>query len=138
MRNNPKKLISTLPPEVSLLLLCLRSKDQSELRSLLNVVSVEQWQTILNLAGHYGVAPILHYRLEYYGVALPDEIARALKQAYLWNTAHNLRIDHELTRILHLMQAHHIPVILLKGVYLASFIYADLGLRTMTDPHFAP
>ena len=133
MRNNPKTLISALPPEVSLLLLCLRSKDQSELRSQLNAVSVEQWQTILKLAGHYGVAPILHHRLEYYDVALPDEIARALKQAYLWNTAHNLRIDHELTRILHLMQAHNIPVILLKGVYLASFIYADLGLRTMAD-----
>ena len=93
------------------------------------------WPEILNLAQRHGVAPLLYYRLKNVGLQeiVPEQTFQALQQAYLSNAARNMRLYHELGQILTVLHERNIPVIVLKGAYLAEAVYDNIALRTMTD-----
>ena len=102
--------------------------------SLNNIQSIN-WPKLFHLAQRHGVAPQLYYRLKASGLQdiVPLEIFQPLHQTYLRNVARNMRLYHELARILGLLNQHKIPVIILKGAYLAKAVYGNIALRTMAD-----
>lgn len=95
----------------------------------------DRWVDIARLAGRLGVAPLLHRQLiQRAGAAnLPAEVAADLRSIYYKCHADNAHLFHQLSGVLSRFEAAGIPVILLKGAYLADVVYMDPGVRPMGD-----
>ncbi len=66
-------------------------------------------------------------------MGLSAENLRSFEKDYgLWSIVSRLRVP-ALTSALEALERSHIPVAVLKGVYLAQSVYGDPGLRIMTD-----
>ena len=65
--------------------------------------------------------------------AVPDFILAELRQAYLHNLAINLQRFHYFGIALRALAEARVPVIVLKGGYLAEAVHGDIGLRVMSD-----
>ncbi|CAK0754783.1 conserved hypothetical protein [Gammaproteobacteria bacterium] len=103
--------------------------------AILTGLSQEEWNSLLSLANAQGISPLLFHRLKKRGLqsAVPPEIWQKLNQRYLSNIARNLRLYAELDQIVQWLSAEQIPVIPLKGIYLAQVVYQNIGLRAMGD-----
>ncbi|MGH2523876.1 MAG: nucleotidyltransferase domain-containing protein [Anaerolineales bacterium] len=78
-----------------------------------------------------GLAPLLHYRLEGWGAALPDPKAHAkLTFARKVEEARQVALRAQLAEVLARLP---VPPIVLKGAYLAEKVYPAPGLRPMND-----
>lgn len=101
----------------------------------LAVLSPEQWQAFMVLAAAQRVRPLLWHRLKQKRLveALPGEAGALLNDFFMMNTAKNLRRYAELRSLLTVLHAEGIPVILLKGIYLADAVYGQIGFREMCD-----
>ena len=78
-----------------------------------------------------GLAPLLHYRLEQAGRALPDPRAQAkLTFSRQAEVARQAAGQAQLSEVLALLPT---PPIVLKGAYLADQVYPAPGLRPMND-----
>jgi len=97
--------------------------------------SFEIWSKALNLAISCYIVPFLFYKLKEKECLhlLPKEIKEAFYKEYIFNTARNLQIFNELSNILQLLKQNNIDCIVLKGGYLASKIYPQIGLRVLFD-----
>lgn len=95
----------------------------------------EQWQAWMALAKVQRVTALLWHRLRQKNAAvlLPDAVLTELKAALRRTALQNLRRYGELQQLLKAAQAQHIPVVLLKGIYLADTVYENQGLREMND-----
>ncbi len=82
-----------------------------------------------------GYCPLLWHRLRQKGLdkAVPIAAAETFKNAFRQNTLHNLRFYGELRRLLSVLKPEGIPLILLKGVFLADAVYSNMGVREMND-----
>jgi hypothetical protein len=118
-------LLAAIGPEVDLLELTAYLKDLSE----------EDWQNLIQLAGKLGVGGVFYYRIKIDKLdsLVPSNCLATLRQQYLNNDARNLINKLELVKIAKAFQAHEIPLIVLKGAFLAEFVYPDSAMRGMTD-----
>ena len=91
------------------------------------------WERIIGLAQKNGVAPVLFAALKAKDVTPPPAAAERIRKIYLASAARNTRIFHELGKILRALQAANIPVIPLKGIWLAESVYGNIALRAMGD-----
>ncbi len=121
-----------MPAALDILLNCLGSAPGTQ-QAAADRLSLEDWRAVTALAIQHELAPLLHHRLKQARLRLPDEIQGSLQQAYLKNTARNTLLLHELDSLLMQFQQAEIPVIVLKGAYLAQAVYASPGLRVMGD-----
>jgi hypothetical protein len=114
------------------LLECL-SQDADQ--QVLEGYGLAEWRGLLETALLQGLAPLLYKRLVKEGRKdkLPGEVAAVLRDSYLNCLGHNLVIFNELHKVLVEFQKNGIPTLLLKGSYLANFVYQDIGLRDMSD-----
>jgi hypothetical protein len=76
---------------------------------------------------------MLYARLKECGIMPPPESAQRLREIYLANATRNMLLLHEVGKILRALQAAEIPVIPLKGIYLAEAMHSNLALRQMGD-----
>lgn len=100
-----------------------------------DIAAATAWPDILTLAQRHGVGPALYYGCVRAGVqaAIPPAALHALRTSYHRNAARNMQMQHELARVLALFEQQRIPVIPLKGAYLAEAVYGSIALRTMQD-----
>ena len=96
-------------------------------------VTAEEWRKVVDLANEHKVAPLLCHRLRRLNSTLPSQLFNELEQLHAQNTFRNMRLYQELHKLLGWLIAEQIPVIVLKGAYLASEVYESVGLRTMAD-----
>ena len=99
-----------------------------------DLITLENWQGLLDKAIEQQVGALLYFQLQ----SLPDLrvpliIQESLKDIYRKNTFFNMALMGELKSILNLFNSHKIPVIVLKGAYLAKEVYPKIGLREMVD-----
>jgi hypothetical protein len=99
-----------------------------------DLITLENWQGLLDKAIDQQVGALLYSQLQ----SLPDLrvpliIQESLKDIYRKNTFFNMALMGELKSILNLFNSHEIPVIVLKGAYLAKEVYPKIGLREMVD-----
>ncbi len=120
---------------IDLLLACisygLGQADSSRLERL----SGADWDALLDLAARQSVSPLLYRRLVARGLetSVPADIMQGLRRAYLVNAARNLRMHHELGKIMSGLRQGGIPVIVLKGMFLADVVYGNMALRKTGD-----
>jgi len=97
----------------------------------------KDWDQLLQEAVRHGVAPFLYSRLKSPNTAVSPEVPSAilsrLKQHYLASVVRNTRLFHELGRVLSAFRQADIPVMPLKGAFLAENVYGNVGLRPMSD-----
>ena len=80
-----------------------------------------------------GLAPLLHWRLDDWNLHLPARAEAKLRAAREASSARQLAIEAQLSELLAACASQQIEVIVLKGAYLAAFVYPDAGLRPMND-----
>lgn len=118
-----------------LLIDCLKKDESTVDAARLSGLLPECWQVFLTLATSQRVMPLLWHRLRQKGLneAVPVETAEAFRDASRQNTLHNLRFYGELRCLLSALKPEGIPLILLKGIFLADAVYGNMGLREMND-----
>jgi len=101
----------------------------------LNSLPEKDWTDLLKLTSTLGVTPLVYRQLAMRtpDSQIPVETAVILRDAYYRCHAANAHLFNELARVLACFQQAAIPVIVLKGAYLADSVYQDVGLRPMDD-----
>lgn len=104
---------------------------------------VEEWDLFIGLAATHRVDTILFFNITNYlsssGILmqdLSDEFRESIDKLFKKTgtiTRYNLRLFSELQSILKRLKVEKIPVIVLKGAYLAHEVYPGLGMREMDD-----
>lgn len=118
-----------------LLLYCLRVVPDEMGDGRLKELSSSDWDIFLEAAGRHGIAPLLYYRLITFhpGAQIPAEVFQKLRNSYLHSAGRNMRLYHELGKVLGRLRQHGVPVIALKGAHLAIAVYRNIALRPMGD-----
>lgn len=110
----------------------LTTERRQQLAQLLT--SPLDWSELLNQADRHGIAPLLHHHLgQVPSCTVPDIARTTLADKSRSCLAWNLLLRHELVRLLGLFNQAGIPVIPLKGLYLADLLYEDPDLRPTSD-----
>lgn len=102
------------------------------------VLAVDHWDCFSKNALQNGVGPQVYKNLTYIGnySSVPEETFSSLKQSYYISVNRNENFFKSYHEIVHAFSAHGISVIPLKGIFLAESIYAEPGLRPMSDIDF--
>lgn len=105
-----------------------------ETHSPLNAPATDR-PAIAALAARHGISPLLYHALIQSGLSssVPSELLQSLREAYLMNGTRNALLYHDLGQVLTALQQNGIPVIVLKGAYLAALVYENPSLRKMND-----
>jgi len=117
----------------SILLFCLGYTSEADGTKLLAEVTAEEWRLIAALAYQHGVGQLLYHRIKSKNIAISEEVAGKLKEKYQQNAMRNMSLYQELHRLLGVFQEKDIPIIVLKGAYLAEAVYENIALRPMGD-----
>lgn len=93
------------------------------------------YDTILVEARRLGLLPMLYTCLDNAGLfaEFPEQFVDRCKESWRRTTLTNLRLVHTFNQFASLFQAAQIPVVALKGIYLANHIYPHSGMRPMGD-----
>lgn len=107
-----------------------RLEDRAQMLALLRQVN---WPEFLEVTSE-DLYPYVGSRLEPYVGSLetPPEWER-FSEARRLTAIHNLRLRHELGKVLDVLRQHEIPALALKGIVLAHTSYPELSLRPMSD-----
>ena len=99
------------------------------------VYAQSDWDDILSAASRLGVLPILYFRLQNMGLLAdcPEKFVVRCKESWRRTTLTNMRLLHAFGQIASLFQTAGIPIVALKGIYLANHIYPHSGMRQMGD-----
>lgn len=126
---------TTTHADMSLLLECLRSGEPARRLGRLEGFSEKQWRRIVAMAQENRVAAILRHSLDSIGALdlLPSDARSSLDAARVGAAERNRRLFNDLGEVLAQLTARPIPVMALKGSYLAHVVYQSAGLRTMGD-----
>ncbi|MEA1867256.1 MAG: nucleotidyltransferase family protein [Thermodesulfobacteriota bacterium] len=124
-------------PEEYLLVLAARIEmDSADAAGMEGVLKEGlDWPAVKASAHRLGVGPLLYKHLsqEKYAHYVPDDMINFLKGSYRKQAIRNLRIYGQISRMLNSMNQADIPIILLKGAFLAKWVYGDIALRPMSD-----
>ncbi|MFN2400532.1 MAG: nucleotidyltransferase family protein [Gemmatimonadaceae bacterium] len=97
-------------------------------------LSRADWDPVLHCASLHKVAALLHHRLRAAGSeVVPKDVTDWLRSETLARATTNLELTRQLCMVLVALRDEGIPVIVLKGAYLAHVIYENIALRTMVD-----
>ena len=122
-------------PEFDLLLVCCTTQADSGRSSRIGIFLDRgpDWIEFTRLAEHHAVGPIVYRSLSAYPHSVPGSVLEQLRKDYERNAQKNLRLTHELIRILDCLECHGIPAIPYKGPVLAKVVYGDIALRRFSD-----
>ena len=93
----------------------------------------DQWESVALTAIAVGLAPLLHHALQGAEINLPPLTQAKLAVTYQAHAARNQAIAGQLAQLLAAFAHHQIPVLVLKGAYLAPSLYPHPALRPMND-----
>jgi hypothetical protein len=123
-------------PENQLLLCCARTKASPELAAKIRTLAASDvdWNYLALLARRHSIIPLLYRQLERHASELvPSTFLSKLKLQYQENSARNIILTEELSRLIKLFTGAGIETIPYKGPILALFAYDDLALRRFVD-----
>jgi hypothetical protein len=116
-----------------ILLLAAHPRPSEERRARLArlLTSTADWDTVISLAERHGVAGLVYDQL--HGAPVPPHVRDGLAALARANVARNLRLRHELSRLLAAFSRSGVAVLPLKGPVLADYLYPAPLLRTSGD-----
>jgi len=127
---------SDLPPELRLILACLRlTPNEKEAQQIEGLSQSEiAWPDFLRWVDRHRVAPLVYQNLRRYGGnGVPSSVMSALRSRFESNAHRGLANARELARLYQLFQENGLACIPLKGSILALQVYGNLALRHAGD-----
>ena len=123
--------MTTRSTPTDLLLATLRQ----DAASVVDGLQAHEWHAVAAVAARHGMLPLLRHRLQERGVAplAPAAVRRQLDAAHTLGTLRAEAWRRQLCELLAALQAREVPVILLKGAFLATHAYPAAALRPMGD-----
>ncbi len=121
--------------ETEVLLYCLGTNANEKCAARLEQLLPSDWEGVIQRSMRHVVAPLLYHRLKILSprTNIPVGIVQRLREIYLHNAAKNMQLYTELSKLLRILKDDGIPVIVLKGAYLAEVVYDNIALRPMCD-----
>jgi len=121
--------------EQDLVLHCLGESQDTAARTEIERSGPYDWDAIFYGVQRHSVIPLFYHRLKNSGLheIAPPEILQQLRDSFLRFAAKNMRIYHQLSQLLTLLQENEVKVIALKGAHLAEEVYGNIDLRNMSD-----
>jgi hypothetical protein len=122
-------------PVAEVLLDCLRTGADGGKSRELKRLSADEWLDVVRESTKHDITPLLGPRLQALvpDGELPPEVTQKLREGSIASAFRNLRVHHALSELLKVLRTEQIPVIVLKGAYLAEAVYGDIALRSMRD-----
>lgn len=123
-------------PEVELMLYTARTNPSPPIADRIRELIVRDfdWPEFLRLVSAHGVRPLVYRALQTVCWDAVPEFARAeLAEFFALNQARSRFLTAELLHVIQLFETENIPIVPLKGPFLASSVYGDLALREYTD-----
>jgi hypothetical protein len=123
-------------PEAELLLRLARvAPDDATTERVRSLLRGElDWAHLLRVAEMHGTAPLVYWHLDRVAPqSVPAHALDSLRQRFLDNARHNLRLTAELLELLRLFAAHGVRAVPFKGPTLAAIAYGNLALRQFND-----
>jgi len=124
--------------EERLLILAARihpnADDAAEMESVVRCCGLD-WARVMRYSGDLGVQCLLykHLREDRFAGHIPEEVLLHLKEHYYTQSMRSLRIYAQINSIVSAIGSSCIPIVLLKGAFLARWLYDDIALRPMGD-----
>ncbi|MEW6364188.1 MAG: nucleotidyltransferase family protein [Acidobacteriota bacterium] len=118
-----------------LLLDCLKRNPQCPERAATDSLRASDWHQLLDLATAQRVPALLYHRLKAKQLdhLLPEEVKTAFRKAHRETTMRNMSFYGELRRLGAALREDRVPLLVLKGMYLAQEVYGNIGVREMND-----
>jgi len=109
-------------------------QNASQVDYLQKITEIE-WQAAVEMAIRQRVEPLLYARLKKLAPAfvMPEDMERLLRERYHFQAMQAIQRQQQLGDMLALFDTVHVPVVVLKGAYLAEHMYQDISLRPMSD-----
>jgi hypothetical protein len=127
----------TASPEWSVVLDALHAAIREDAESTSPAAAVPaaaDWDRVLEMARTHRIGPLLYRGIRRLPqTPVPPRALEALKEMYVENAARNALLYRALEDLLGALHSAHIPVVVLKGAFLADWVYPDLALRPMSD-----
>jgi hypothetical protein len=130
-----QEVVSNANRPARLALDILRLHPPTMLVDKLNVLRPSEWQELVAFARLQKISSMIYGKLRKWGVleSMPQDLLQELHESYLGNMARNLSLYHDLKLICSWLRDAGIPVIVLKGAYLAREVYNNIAMRQMFD-----
>lgn len=117
-----------------LLAACIALRPAGDAAALLGQLDPAGWDALADSAFRHNLAPLLHATLsDLPGLAVPAGVAGRLQAEYRGSGDANARMYQDLAGVSRELDAAGIPLVVLKGAYLARAVYGDPALRPMGD-----
>lgn len=97
--------------------------------------STDDWSTLLRLAASHQVRGHIYRRFKTLKFLdhLPPSVIESLQANYMAQTAHGLRLQSDMRHIARALATVDVPLIALKGIFLAPVVYGNVAVRPMSD-----
>ena len=120
---------------IGLLLGCLHLAAERVSAADLTGLGEAEWEAFLALATEQRIRPLLYQRLNERGLdaVVPDRVMAALRAVYRQTALRTMRFQAELAALAQALAAQDVPLLALKGIWLARAVYANPALREMND-----
>ena len=92
-----------------------------------------EWESFIAFARKSGVAQVLFTYLKLQNISPPPAAAGTIRNIHLASVTRNMKLFHELEKILLAFQTAGIAAVPLKGAWLAETVYSNIALRGMGD-----
>ncbi len=120
---------------IELLLGCLHGEAGRVSAEELSRLTDADWKAFLALAAEQRIRPLLWQRLSERGLAgaVPAQVLGALRAVYRQTALRTMRFQAELVALAQGLVGQNVPLIALKGIWLAHAVYRNPALREMND-----
>ena len=136
MRNKIKDVYSTLPPELKLVLLCIRQQVTEKVQEDIYMLTAGpmDWDLFMHLTVRHRVYPLAYRYLSMCNHSVvPHKVINILRQKSRENMSKSLQMTGELVKVLRGMEDKGIHAVVLKGLPLAYKLYGNVAVRPSRD-----
>jgi hypothetical protein len=99
----------------------------------IGTLTESEWERLIEFARKSNIAQVLFTYLKSQNVSPPPAVAEAIRKIHLAGVTRNMKLFHELEKILRAFQTAGITAVPLKGAWLAEAAYGNIALRGMGD-----
>lgn len=99
----------------------------------IGTLTESEWERLIEFARKSSVAQVLFTYLKSQNVSPPPAAVEAIRKIHLASVTRNMKLFHELEKMLRAFQTAGITAVPLKGIWLAESVYSNIALRSMGD-----
>lgn len=124
------------PEELFILASAKIEPSAEEIERLNNLVpQIKNWDYTLKLAIENGMAPLVYKKIPLLGNGgmIPVGVKEKLQQVYFKTLSFGTILYQHFNEVAKAFRDNGIDVIPLKGIFLADYLYKDIGLRQLSD-----